>query len=65
MKQYQEALKLKHTPSLSDSVERMREAQTQQKTPYLVLSGHLKPGQTTGFATVDKDFLGGFDPYAW
>ena len=47
MKQYQEELKLKQmknadTPSLS--VERMREAQAQLKTPYLVLSGHVKPG---------------------
>lgn len=47
MKQYQEELKLKQmknsdTPSLS--VERMREAQMQLKTPYLVLSGHVKPG---------------------
>ena len=47
MKQYQEELKLKQmknsdTPSLS--VERMREAQMQSKTPYLVLSGHVKAG---------------------
>jgi U4/U6.U5 tri-snRNP-associated protein 1 len=47
MKQYQEELKLKQmknsdTPSLS--VERMREAQMQLKMPYLVLSGHVKPG---------------------
>ena len=47
MKQYLEELKLKnmknsYTPS--DSVERMREAQMQLKTPYLVLSGHVKPG---------------------
>ncbi|KAH8513150.1 hypothetical protein H0E87_006443 [Populus deltoides] len=62
MKQYQEELKLKQmknsdTPSLS--VEWMREAQAQLKTPYLVLSSHVKPGQTSdprsGFATVDKD----------
>jgi U4/U6.U5 tri-snRNP-associated protein 1 len=47
MKQYQEELKLKQmknsdTPSLS--VEWMREAQAQLKTPYLVLSSHVKPG---------------------
>ncbi|KAK6229219.1 hypothetical protein SCA6_018170 [Theobroma cacao] len=68
-KQYQEELKLKQmknsdTPSLS--VERMREAQAQLKTPYLVLSGHVKPGQTSdprsGFATVEKDFPGGLTP---
>ncbi|KAJ4982428.1 hypothetical protein NE237_033265 [Protea cynaroides] len=69
MKQYQEELKLKQmknsdTPSLS--VERMREAQSRLKTPYLVLSGHVKPGQTSdprsGFATVEKDLPGGLTP---
>uniref|UniRef100_A0A2P2JQD5 SART-1 family protein DOT2 n=1 Tax=Rhizophora mucronata TaxID=61149 RepID=A0A2P2JQD5_RHIMU len=69
MKQYLEELKLKQmkntdTPSLS--VERMREAQAQLKTPYLVLSGHVKPGQTSdprsGFATVEKDLPGGLTP---
>ncbi|KAB1214290.1 U4/U6.U5 tri-snRNP-associated protein 1 [Morella rubra] len=69
MKQYHEELKLKQmknsdTPSLS--VERMREAQMQLKTPYLVLSGHVKPGQTSdprsGFATVEKDLPGGLTP---
>uniref|UniRef100_A0A2N9EH52 SART-1 family protein n=1 Tax=Fagus sylvatica TaxID=28930 RepID=A0A2N9EH52_FAGSY len=69
MKQYQEELKLKQmknsdTPSLS--VERMREAQMQSKTPYLVLSGHVKAGQTSdprsGFATVEKDLPGGLTP---
>lgn len=62
MKQYHEELKLKQmknsdTPSLS--AERMREAQAQMKTPYLVLSGHVKPGQNSdprsGFATIEKD----------
>ncbi|OWM81859.1 hypothetical protein CDL15_Pgr007897 [Punica granatum] len=62
MKQYQEELKLKQmknadTPSLS--AERMREAQVQMKTPYLVLSGHVKPGQNSdprsAFATIEKD----------
>lgn len=47
MRQYEEELKVKKmknsdTPSLS--VERMREAQAQLKTPYLVLSGNVKPG---------------------
>ncbi|XP_012077380.1 SART-1 family protein DOT2 isoform X2 [Jatropha curcas] len=69
MKQYLEELKMKQmknsdTPSLS--VERMREAQAQLKTPYLVLSGHVKPGQTSdprsGFATVEKDLPGGLTP---
>ncbi|CAA7394074.1 unnamed protein product [Spirodela intermedia] len=69
MKQYQEDLKLKQmkasdTPSMS--VERMREAQARLKTPYLVLSGHVKPGQTSdprsGFATVEKDTLGSLTP---
>ncbi|KAF4396880.1 hypothetical protein F8388_004848 [Cannabis sativa] len=69
MKQFHEELKLKQmkssdTPSLS--VERMREAQAQLKTPYLVLSGHVKPGQTSdprsGFATVEKDLPGGLTP---
>ncbi|CAL1400149.1 unnamed protein product [Linum trigynum] len=66
MKQYQEEQKLKQmknsdTPSLS--VERMREAQAQLRTPYLVLSGHVRPGQTSdprsGFATVENEFPGG------
>ncbi|XP_051130994.1 SART-1 family protein DOT2 isoform X2 [Andrographis paniculata] len=69
MRQYQEELKIKQmknadTPSLS--VERMREVQAKQQTPYLVLSGHVKPGQSSdprsGFATVEKDFAGGLTP---
>ncbi|KAK2415223.1 SART-1 family protein DOT2 [Trifolium repens] len=69
MKQFHEELKLKQmkssdTPSLS--VERMRETQARMKTPYLVLSGHVKPGQTSdpksGFATVEKDLPGGLTP---
>ncbi|KAF8102963.1 hypothetical protein N665_0189s0017 [Sinapis alba] len=69
MKQYQEELKLKQmknsdTPSLS--VQRMREAQAQLKTPYIVLSGNVKPGQTSdpqsGFATVEKDVPGSLTP---
>lgn len=47
MRQYQEELKVKQmknadTPSLS--VSRMREAQAKLQTPYLVLSGNVKPG---------------------
>ncbi|KAI5398633.1 SART-1 family protein DOT2 [Lathyrus oleraceus] len=38
-------MKSSDTPSLS--VERMREAQARMKTPYLVLSGHVKPGLNT------------------
>ncbi|XP_061346512.1 SART-1 family protein DOT2 [Gastrolobium bilobum] len=69
MKQYQEELKMKQmkssdTPSMS--LERMREAQARLKSPYLVLSGHVKPGQTSdpksGFATVEKDLPGGLTP---
>ncbi|XP_073043872.1 SART-1 family protein DOT2-like isoform X1 [Primulina eburnea] len=69
MRQYQEELKVKQmknadTPSLS--VERMRDAQAKLQTPYLVLSGHVKPGQTidpgSGFATVEKDLTGGLTP---
>lgn len=60
MRQYYEELKVKQmnnadTPSMS--VERMREAQSKMKKPYLVLSGHVKPGQTSdprsGFATME------------
>ncbi|KAK4478925.1 hypothetical protein RD792_014432 [Penstemon davidsonii] len=47
MRQYQEELKVKQmknadTPSLS--VSRMREAQAKLQTPFLVLSGNVKPG---------------------
>ncbi|KAL1213043.1 SART-1 family protein DOT2 [Cardamine amara subsp. amara] len=69
MKQYQEELKLKqmkNSDTPSQSVQRMREAQAQLKTPYLVLSGHVKPGQTSdpqsGFATVEKDVPGSLTP---
>ncbi|OVA12992.1 SART-1 protein [Macleaya cordata] len=68
MKQYQEELKLKqmkNSDTPSQSMERMREAQARLKTPYLVLSGHVKPGQTSdprsGFATVE-DLPGGLTP---
>ncbi|KAM7522967.1 hypothetical protein LguiA_012869 [Lonicera macranthoides] len=69
MRQYEEEQKVKQmrnsdTPSLS--AERMRDAQAKMKTPYLVLSGNVKPGQTSdprsGFATVEKDFPGGLTP---
>lgn len=69
MKQYQEELKLKqmkNSDTPSHSVERMREAQARSKMPYVVLSGHVKPGQTSdprsGFATVEKDLPGGLTP---
>nr|GMD54528.1 SART-1 family protein DOT2 [Ipomoea batatas] len=62
MRQYQEELKvkqMKNSDTPSQSVERMREAQEKLKTPYLILSGHVKPGQTSdprsGFAIVEKD----------
>ncbi|KAG8376348.1 hypothetical protein BUALT_Bualt09G0053800 [Buddleja alternifolia] len=66
MRQYQEELKrrIADTPSLL--LERMREAQAKSKKPYLVLNGHVKPGQSSdpasGFATVEKDLAGGFTP---
>ncbi|KAH9624426.1 hypothetical protein KSS87_003445 [Heliosperma pusillum] len=47
MKQYQDEQRLKQMTSsdvLPQSVERMREAQLQSKTPYLVLSGNVRPG---------------------
>lgn len=65
MKQYHDELKMKQMTS-SQSAERMREAQAQLKTPYLVLSGHVKPGQTSdprsGFATVEKEIPGSLTP---
>ncbi|KAK8946267.1 hypothetical protein KSP40_PGU006729 [Platanthera guangdongensis] len=69
MNQYYEDLKTKQmkasdTPLLA--MEKMREAQSRLKTPYLVLSGHVKPGQTSdprsGFATVEKDNPGSLTP---
>ncbi|XP_031117343.1 SART-1 family protein DOT2-like isoform X2 [Ipomoea triloba] len=61
MRQYQEELKIKqmkNSDTPSQSVERMREAQEKLKTPYLILSGHAKPGQTSdprsGFAIVEN-----------
>jgi U4/U6.U5 tri-snRNP-associated protein 1 len=49
-------MKIDHSDTPSPSVERMREAQRQPKMPYLVLSGFVKPHDTTtGFANVDKE----------
>eukprot|EP00268_Persea_americana_P053406 TRINITY_DN603_c0_g1_i5.p1 TRINITY_DN603_c0_g1~~TRINITY_DN603_c0_g1_i5.p1 ORF type:complete len:989 (-),score=344.60 TRINITY_DN603_c0_g1_i5:362-3328(-) len=69
IKKYQEELKskqMKASDTPSESMERMREAQARLKTPYLVLSGHVKPGQTSdprsGFATVEKDHPGSLTP---
>ncbi|GER41757.1 U4/U6.U5 tri-snRNP-associated protein [Striga asiatica] len=69
MRQYEEELRvkrMKNSDTPSQSVERMREAQAKLQTPYLVLSGHVKPGQTSdprsGFATVEKDLAGGLTP---
>lgn len=69
MKQYEEEMKLKQmnsgdTPLLS--MEKMREAQAKMHTPYIVISGHIKPGQTSdprsGFATVEKESVGSLTP---
>ncbi|KAH7678895.1 U4/U6.U5 tri-snRNP-associated protein 1 [Dioscorea alata] len=69
MKNYQMDLQtkqMKASDTPSQAMERMREAQARLKTPYLVLSGHVKPGQTSdprsGFATVEKDHLGSLTP---
>ncbi|CAN4114981.1 unnamed protein product [Withania somnifera] len=69
LRQYQEELKIKqmkNSDTPSQSVERMRETQAQSRTPYIVLSGNVKPGQTSdprsGFATVEKDLPGGLTP---
>ncbi|KAJ4763508.1 U4/U6.U5 tri-snRNP-associated protein 1 [Rhynchospora pubera] len=62
MKKFHEDLKTKQmrdSDTPLQSMEKMREAQARMKTPYLVLSGNIKPGQTSdpssGFATVEKD----------
>ncbi|KAH9288466.1 hypothetical protein KI387_032583 [Taxus chinensis] len=69
MKQYQEELKLKKmttgdTPLMS--MEKMRDVQSKLRTPYIVLSGQIKPGQTSdprsGFATVEKEPPGSLTP---
>ncbi|EYU25740.1 hypothetical protein MIMGU_mgv1a000914mg [Erythranthe guttata] len=69
MRQYQEELKvkqMKNSDTPSSSVSRMKEAQEKLQTPYLVLSGNVKPGQTSdprsGFATVEKSLTGGLTP---
>ncbi|KAG8089730.1 hypothetical protein GUJ93_ZPchr0011g27673 [Zizania palustris] len=67
-KKYQDELKTKRmissdTPLMS--AEKMREAQALSKTPYLVLSGNAKSGQTndaSGFATVEKEHPGSLTP---
>eukprot|EP01018_Ginkgo_biloba_P030020 Gb_12198 [translate_table: standard] len=69
MKQYHEELKLKQmntgdTPLMS--MEKMRDVQAKLRTPYIVLSGQIKPGQTSdprsGFATVEKEAPGSLTP---
>eukprot|EP00898_Chlorokybus_atmophyticus_P001200 jgi/Chlat1/2080/Chrsp17S02634 len=65
LKQWQEELKLKQM-SASDtplhSMAKIREEQERNHTPYLVLSGNIKPGQISdphsGFATVEKEPAG-------
>ncbi|KAL6560114.1 hypothetical protein OROHE_006352 [Orobanche hederae] len=66
MRQYQEELKVKQMENAdtpSQSVGRMREAQAKLQTPYLVLSGHVRHGQSSdpssGFATVERNHLAG------
>lgn len=68
-KQFQEELKLKQmnagdTPLMA--MEKIRDAQAQLRAPYLVISGHIKPGQTSdprsGFATVEKEPVGSLTP---
>ena len=55
MKQYHEELKLKrmeNSDTPSKAVEKMKEAQMQLKTPYLVLSGHVKPGYASSICII-------------
>lgn len=68
-KQFQEELKLKQmnagdTPLMA--MEKIRDAQAKLAAPYLVISGHIKPGQTSdprsGFATVEKEPVGSLTP---
>ncbi|KAM7497382.1 hypothetical protein LguiA_021796 [Lonicera macranthoides] len=66
MRQYEEEQKVKqlmNSDKPSSYVQRIRDAQAKLKTPYLDLTGNVKPGQTSdprcGFATVEKDFPGG------
>ncbi|MCO5549243.1 hypothetical protein L7F22_002710 [Adiantum nelumboides] len=69
MKQYEEEMKLKQmtsgdTPLLS--MEKMRDAQAKLHTPYIVISGQIKPGQTSdprsGFGTIEKESIGSLTP---
>ncbi|KAH7416147.1 hypothetical protein KP509_14G077700 [Ceratopteris richardii] len=69
MKQYEEEMKLKQmssgdTPLMS--MEKMRDAQAKLHTPYIVISGHIKPGQTSdprsGFGTIEKESIGSLTP---
>ncbi|XP_050155039.1 LOW QUALITY PROTEIN: SART-1 family protein DOT2 [Malus sylvestris] len=60
-KQFEKEQKLKQMSSSDtplQSMETVREAQAQLRKPYLVLSGHVHPGQTSdpasGFATVEQ-----------
>ncbi|KAF0934640.1 hypothetical protein E2562_026133 [Oryza meyeriana var. granulata] len=67
-KKYRDELKTKRMESSDTplmSAEKMREAQALSKTPYLVLSGNAKSGQTSdtsGFATVEKEHPGSLTP---
>ncbi|CAN6564783.1 unnamed protein product [Malus baccata var. baccata] len=61
MKQFEKEQKLKQMSSSDtplQSMETVMEAQAQLRKPYLVLSGHVHPGQTSdpasGFATVEQ-----------
>lgn len=54
-KQFQEELKLKQmnagdTPLMS--MEKIREAQAKMHAPYIVISGHIKPGYVLGTFTL-------------
>eukprot|EP00850_Spirogloea_muscicola_P020864 SM000229S07500 [mRNA] locus=s229:16092:19539:- [translate_table: standard] len=69
IRQHEEELKMK-TMSAGDtplmSMEKMRENQAQNAVPYIVISGQIKPGQTSdpksGFATVEKSSVGSLTP---
>ncbi|EFJ36327.1 hypothetical protein SELMODRAFT_404232 [Selaginella moellendorffii] len=69
MKQHEEELKQKQMAAGDTplrSMEKMREVQMKTSTPYIVMSGHIKPGQTSdprsGFATVEKEPIGSLTP---
>lgn len=67
-KKYHDELKTKHmkssdTPLLA--AEKMREAQSRNQTPYLILSGNAKTGQTSdsgGYATLETEQPGSLTP---